>query len=82
VFDVIKQLGGINVKQKDILKIIKQRHPTLYSSRYTSNALRRLKNMGYISEDYSTRTFTILEPYPKLVTVSTPITETDLTPQE
>lgn len=82
VFNVIKELGGINVKQKDVIKIIRERHPCLYSSRYTSGALRRLKNKGYITEDFQTRTFTILEQYPELVTVSTPITEEDLVSQE
>jgi hypothetical protein len=82
VFEVIQELGGINVKQKDVIKIIKERHPCLYSSRYTSNAIRRLKNKGYITEDYSTRTFTILEQYPELITVATPITEEDVIPQE
>jgi len=82
VFEVIKELGGINVRQKDVSRIIKERYPCLYSSRYASNAIRRLKNGGYISEDYSSRTFTILDQYPELTTVATPITEEDLIPQE
>lgn len=82
-YEILRALGGPHtpskpVHVKTIAQYCKEHYPDVYSDKYLHTGLGRLRHWKYITFDYATNTYTIIEDYPEPNLHTDPITEEDI----